>query len=180
MRQVLFNFFDVFLYCYKLGLTISLRLQNRKDAYRNSIQLEQAKKDLLEGRLTRAAFTKKLQLLEANPSPTSTTFDVPGLSHLKNTFVFMDDAKALSDITDPKEACRQVLMGSSFDEKLLPGAFEFSELLSQPKEVFGEDFSPPCMQEQIYTLKRDRNQFTAGEDSLVFRGVVSTSVSYMM
>lgn len=61
----------------------------------------------------------------------------------------------------------------NWDASWLPGARDFTELLSQPKEVFGENFQgPPLSWEQALALKRDRNQFTAAEDSLVFRGVV--------
>ena len=67
---------------------------------------------------------------------------------------------------------------ADFDESWLPDApqREYSDLLSQPKEFFGQDFTPPCSLEQISLLKRDRNQFTAAEDSLVFRGVVRTEL----
>mmetsp|Transcript_40320 Transcript_40320/g.45889 ORF Transcript_40320/g.45889 Transcript_40320/m.45889 type:complete len:581 (+) Transcript_40320:311-2053(+) len=65
----------------------------------------------------------------------------------------------------------QLLEISDYEPEFLPGAVEYSQLLSQGLEVFGDDFKPPCTAQQIQALKRDRNQFTAGEDSLVFRGV---------
>ena len=58
------------------------------------------------------------------------------------------------------------------EESFLPGVQDFAELVSSPKEVFGLDFEPPCNDEfQRRKLLKDRNQFTAAEDSLVFRGV---------
>jgi hypothetical protein len=84
-----------------------------------------------------------------------------------------------SSVSSPSayEVCQSLLQdaaGPNYDPAWLPDApnREYSELLSQPKEVFGPDFIPPCAPEQVAVLRRDRNQFTAAEDSLVFRGVV--------
>mmetsp|Transcript_31349 Transcript_31349/g.46237 ORF Transcript_31349/g.46237 Transcript_31349/m.46237 type:complete len:902 (-) Transcript_31349:440-3145(-) len=146
--------------------------ENRKDAIRTSIQLKSAmrKEEHLskDGRLTRAAFSKTLQLSDG----TTTTFDVAGLSHLKYIFATLDNnMKNIVDVQDPKQACTNLLKVSEYEPTWLPGGKGFSELLSEPKEVFGDNFKPPCSSQQAQALKRDRNQFTAGEDSLVFRGV---------
>jgi hypothetical protein len=134
------------------------------------------------GRLTRAAFTRTLQNCHGQ-----TVFDIPGLNHLKHTFATLDEATTsesvimvnTSSVSSPSayEVCQSLLQdaaGNDYDPAWLPDApnREYSELLSQPKEVFGPDFSPPCAPEQVAVLRRDRNQFTAAEDSLVFRGVV--------
>jgi hypothetical protein len=81
-----------------------------------------------------------------------------------------------STIVNGKQKAQHTAARGDWDPSWLPGAREYSTLLSQPKEVFGEIFQPPCRPDQIHTLKRDRNQFTAAEDSLVFRGVVRLMV----
>ena len=146
-----------------------------------------------EGRLTRAAFTRTLQTSQGQ-----TIFDIRGLSRLKHTFATLDEAtpdRTLSHssstttttnsqsngttatTTCAYDACKALLedaAGTDYEKGMLPDApeKEYSDLLSQPKEFFGPDFRPPCSKEQITMLIRDRNQFTAAEDSLVFRGVV--------
>ena len=153
-----------------------------------------------EGRLTRAAFTRTLQTsqgqtifdirglsrlkhtfatldeftpdrtLSSNHNPSNTAAVTANGNNSNNN---NENATTLAF-----DACRALLEdaagSANYDEGWLPDSpkKEYSDLLSQPKEFFGPSFRPPCSKEQIAILKRDRNQFTAAEDSLVFRGVV--------
>lgn len=131
-----------------------------------------------EGRLTRAAFSKTLQTSQGQ-----TLFDIRGLSRLKHTFSTLDGGSETTAHGQTQEACQLLFEEADatdqYDPTWLPDApnREYSELLSQPKEFYGDDFlrhGNCCSKEQVAMLKRDRNQFTAAEDSLVFRGVVSS------
>jgi hypothetical protein len=139
-----------------------------------------------EGRLTRAAFSKTLQTSQGQ-----TLFDIRGLSRLKHTFSTLDGGGSETTTTttttaqhgQTQDACQLLFEEADatdqYDPTWLPDApnREYSELLSQPKEFYGDDFlrhGNCCSKEQVAMLKRDRNQFTAAEDSLVFRGVVSS------
>jgi hypothetical protein len=155
-----------------------------------------------EGRLTRAAFTRTLQTsrgktifdiqglrrlkhtfatLDADAAADETSLEASATT-LTPTVVTTSIPKPVTRTTTPArklpyEACKALLdeaAGTEYDKAWLPDApdREYSELLSQPKEFYGSDFTPPSSKEQVAMLKRDRNQFTAAEDSLVFRGVV--------
>lgn len=62
--------------------------------------------------------------------------------------------------------------GAKIDDSLLPGKRDLHEIVSDAREVFGQDFVPPTSIPQQIILRRNRNQFTAAEDNLVLRGVV--------
>lgn len=72
------------------------------------------------------------------------------------------------------DACLFLLQqaGAKIDHNLIPGKRDLSELLTFPKECFG-DFTVPLSQEQQLELKQNRSQFSASEDNLLLRGVVS-------
>jgi hypothetical protein len=154
-----------------------------------------------EGRLTRAAFTRTLQtsqgqtifdvrglsrlkhtfatLDEFTPDRTVSNYNNTTNTTPSNATAASTSTKNNSTTTTATfDACKALLEDAAgvdqYEKKWLPDSphKECSDLLSQPKEFFGPDFRPPCSKEQIAVLKRDRNQFTAAEDSLVFRGVV--------
>eukprot|EP00980_Cylindrotheca_fusiformis_P017629 scaffold5529_cov117-Cylindrotheca_fusiformis.AAC.6 len=182
--------------------------QNRKDAIRNSIQLSESEPgnvdtdevSMLSGRrsllskftessngsrqkrndrrLTRAAFSKTLEL--GTSGQKRTTFDIPGLVKLKETFEAIDNSvagiKGLGNILElptHAEACRMVLRHASanIEEAVIPGVADLADNFSDCRELFGEDFKSPCSEEQDVLLRRNRNLFTSGEDNLVLRGV---------
>ena len=61
--------------------------------------------------------------------------------------------------------------GAAYEEVLLPGRRDLSQTLSTSNEYLGENFQPPCSEEQERFLRRFRSLFTSGEDNLVLRGV---------
>ena len=61
--------------------------------------------------------------------------------------------------------------GAEYEERLLPGYRDLSEMFSTPKEYLGDDFQKPCSEEQKRFLRRFKTLFTSGEDNLVLRGV---------
>jgi len=159
--------------------------QNRKDAIRTSIQLDNkgnfSKRSLMpaldsEGdrRLTRAAFIKTLQ---TGQKTNNTCFDVKGLCHLNATFATLDKSSGTDlNILDPEEhgdACKLLLeiAGAEIQDAAIPGFVDVSTVLSDPKEFFGPDFGNVCTTSQNVALRRDRIQFTSAEDNLVLRGV---------
>jgi hypothetical protein len=172
--------------------------ENRKDAIRNSIQLSDSrgpKRSLLpkfkeddngsnrkaenDRRLTRAAFTKTLEL-DSLCNGKRTAFDIPGLMKLKDTFAMIDKSvegiKGVGNILDSpshNEACRMVLRQASanIDENYLSGVLPLTENLSDVQEIFGADFEPPMTEEQEAYVRRTKSIFTSGEDNLVLRGV---------
>lgn len=162
--------------------------QNRKDAIRTSIQLDNngqfSKRSLMPAiepvgyrRLTRAAFTRTLQ---TGHKMNSTCFDVKGLNLLSSTFNTLDKTSGTDmNILDPAEhgeACKLLLdkAGAEVDESAIPGLVDVSTTLSDPTEFFGTNFNGECVAAQNVALRKDRMQFTAAEDNLVLRGVVSS------
>jgi hypothetical protein len=181
--------------------------QNRKDAIRNSIQLAEygpsvdakvapslsGRRSLLlkftessdasqqktkDRRLTRAAFSKTLE--QGASGSKRTTFDIPGLVKLKETFSTIDKSvagvKGLGNILElptHSEACTMVLRQAcaNIEEAVIPGEKDLSDNFCDFAELFGEDFKAPCTEEQQVFLRRNRNLFTSGEDNLVLRGV---------
>jgi hypothetical protein len=116
-------------------------------------------------------------IVEGSAPTTSTATTVTTTTPVATTTTAVTKPPATRIRKLPYEACKALLdeaAGTEYDKSWLPDApdREYSELLSQPKEFYGSDFTPPCTKEQVAMLKRDRNQFTAAEDSLVFRGVV--------
>ena len=164
--------------------------QNRKDAIRTSIQLDNngqfSKRSLMsaiepEGYrlLTRAAFSRTLQ---TGHKIKSTCFDVKGLNQLSSTFNTLDKSSGTNmNILDPAEhgeACKLLLdnAGAEVDESAIPGFVDVSTVLSDPTEFFGTNFNGECATAQNVALRKDRIQFTAAEDNLVLRGVVSLAM----
>lgn len=181
--------------------------QNRKDAIRNSIQLSESEPNVDGGvelslpgrrsllskfaessdvsqqktkdrRLTRAAFSRTLEMGASGSK--RTTFDIPGLMKLKETFATIDKSvagvKGVGNILEPlthAEACRMVLRQASanIEEAVIPGEADLADNFCDCRELFGESFKSPCTEEQQVFLRRNRNLFTSGEDNLVLRGV---------
>jgi len=168
--------------------------ENRKDAIRNSIQLSSsrgAKRSLLakfkeddhiaekDRRLTRAAFTKKLEL-NSQYNGKRTAFDIPGLMRLKDTFAMIDKSvegiKGNGNILDSpshREACTMVLRQASaaVDDSYLCGVLPLTDNFSDAKEILDGDFEPPLTEEQEAHVRRTKGIFTSAEDNLVLRGV---------
>jgi hypothetical protein len=181
--------------------------ENRKDAIRNSIQLAESapsaneekpkslsgRRSLLskfsessdplqqqtkDRRLTRAAFSRSLQ--KGASGSKRTTFDIPGLFKLKETFATIDKCvdgvkshNSILELPTHAEACRMVLReaGAHFEETLVPGEKEISDNFCDSREFFGDNFKAPCTEDQQIFLRKNRTLFTSGEDNLVLRGV---------
>lgn len=130
-------------------------------------------------RLTRAAFSKTLEQNKV-VGMKRTAFDIPGLMKLKETFATIDKSvegvKGVCNILESPthtEACKSILRqaAANVDESYIPGVNDLSENFCDAKEIFGEDFRPPCSEDQQIFLRRNRNLFSSGEDNLVLRGV---------
>ena len=73
------------------------------------------------------------------------------------------------------------LAGADYDGDLIPGYRDLSQLLTYPGEVVGSPAEAvnkvkeivAMSPEQQLSLRRNRGQFTASEDNLLLRGVVS-------
>ena len=63
--------------------------------------------------------------------------------------------------------------GARIESSLLPGRTDLSQVLTDAREIFGENFTPPVSDQEKNILLKDKEFFTAGEDNLVMRGVVS-------
>ncbi len=128
--------------------------------------------------------------------PITTSFDVRGLSKLESSFASIDSsvdaaaaqrsynaaaAVALSRLTDHNvlseedngDACEVLLRraGAHYDKKMIPGRPDLTEHMTYPKELLGPKFTPPANRYQESQMRRNRNQFTCGEDNLTLRGV---------
>jgi hypothetical protein len=128
-------------------------------------------------RLTRAAFSKTLQQ-QGGRGNKRTAFDIPGLVKLNETFTSIDKSVegvkgSILESPSHSEACKMVLRqaGAHIDESFVPGVKDLSDNFCTCTEFFGQDFHPPCTEEQELSLRRNRNLFTSGEDNLVLRGV---------
>ena len=79
-------------------------------------------------------------------------------------------------------ACEKLLRHAraDYDRTLVPGYRDLSYLLTYPTEVTGGENSNNetsvsiTSKEQQRLLRQNRSQFTAAEDNLLLRGVVST------
>lgn len=60
---------------------------------------------------------------------------------------------------------------AEFEEHLIPGKRDISELLTSPQEYLGDDFETPMTDEQERFFRRFKSIFTSGEDNLLLRGV---------
>ena len=128
--------------------------------------------------------------------PITTSFDVRGLSKLESSFASIDSsvdaaaaqrsynavaAVALSRLADYNvlseedngDACEVLLRraGAHYDKKMIPGRPDLTEHMTYPKEILGPKFTPPANRHQESQMRRNRNQFTCGEDNLTLRGV---------
>ena len=128
--------------------------------------------------------------------PIATSFDVKGLSKLESSFASIDSsvdaaaaqrsynaaaAVALSRLTDYNvlteedngDACEILLRraGAHYDKKMIPGRPGLIDHMTYPKELLGPKFTPPADSYQEEQMRRNRNQFTSGEDNLILRGV---------
>jgi len=126
----------------------------------------------------------------------STVFGVRGLSRLNETFDAIDNS--ISGFSDQDgqmkpavpvqeadniffeqhhgRACEMLLRHAraDYDRNFIPGYRDLSHILTYPSEVMGDEAGMPMSQEQQRLLRHSRLQFTAAEDNLLLRGVVST------
>ena len=67
------------------------------------------------------------------------------------------------------------------DEQLVPGKTDLCELFTHTPEAFAEPekVNTVLTKAQRLELRRNKSQFTAGEDNLILRGVVSLVVIYL-
>jgi len=79
------------------------------------------------------------------------------------------------NLSKHSDACSFLLKqaGADIDPKLIPGKRDLSTLLTFPKECLGSQFNVPLSDEKQLELRQNRDQFTASEDNLLLRGVVS-------
>eukprot|EP00804_Cyclotella_cryptica_P003787 CCRYP_008928-RB/>CCRYP_008928-RB protein AED:0.16 eAED:0.12 QI:0/0.54/0.5/1/0.54/0.41/12/11630/1488 len=152
----------------------------------------------LERRLTRSAFTKTLLEREMemtvlqNDGETSilpsgvnavrhriSVFDIRGLARLRETFSAIDNSVNEVRMEESKEghgeACQLLLKhaGAEVDASLVPGSVDLGDLLTHAPEAFAEPekVNRPLTKTQRLELRKNKNQFTAGEDNLILRGV---------
>jgi hypothetical protein len=74
------------------------------------------------------------------------------------------------------DACELLLRhaGAEVDETLVPGKTDLAELLTHAPEAFAEPdkVNSTLTKMQRLELRKNKNQFTSGEDNLILRGVV--------
>jgi hypothetical protein len=133
----------------------------------------------------------------------ATIFGVRGLARLNETFSAIDNSiSAYSDQTglesghvpmrpinnrmgsdvdnifcepDHGRACEMLLhhARAEYDRNLIPGYRDLTHVLTYPCEIMGNDIGVPMSKEQQKLLRQNKLQFTAAEDNLLLRGVVS-------
>lgn len=76
---------------------------------------------------------------------------------------------------DHGAACEVLLQHAKadYDKSLIPGYKELSQILTYPYEVMGDETGMPMSEDQQKSLRMNKLQFTAAEDNLLLRGVVS-------
>ena len=78
------------------------------------------------------------------------------------------------------DACELLLKhaGAEVNETLVPGRVDLSELFTHAPEAFTEPDKVGSIltKAQQKELRKNKNQYTTGEDNLILRGVVSVSV----
>ena len=76
---------------------------------------------------------------------------------------------------DHGAACEVLLQHSKADynKDLIPGYKELSHIITYPYEVMGDETGMPMSEDQQKSLRMNKSQFTAAEDNLLLRGVVS-------
>lgn len=64
------------------------------------------------------------------------------------------------------------------NECLVPGRVDYCDLFTHAPEAFArpDDVGEQLTKAQNYELRKNKNQFTAGEDNLILRGVVSDAL----
>ncbi|KAL7486980.1 hypothetical protein ACHAW6_012572 [Cyclotella cf. meneghiniana] len=81
----------------------------------------------------------------------------------------------VSFYTQHGEACELLLKhaGAEVDASLVPGSVDLGDLLTHAPEAFAEPekVNRPLTKSQRLELRKNKNQFTAGEDNLILRGV---------
>ena len=92
----------------------------------------------------------------------------------------MTETQPLDLFMQHGDACELLLRhaGAEVNESLVPGRIAYSDLFTHAPEAFAR---PDAVRDvltkaQNYELRKNKNQFTAGEDNLILRGVVSTHV----
>ncbi|KAL3794951.1 hypothetical protein HJC23_004328 [Cyclotella cryptica] len=80
------------------------------------------------------------------------------------------------------EACQLLLKhaGAEVDASLVPGSVDLGDLLTHAPEAFAEPekVNRPLTKTQRLELRKNKNQFTAGEDNLILRGVLAPLPSF--
>lgn len=76
---------------------------------------------------------------------------------------------------DHGAACEVLLQHAKADynKDLIPGYKELSHIITYPYEVMGDETGMPMSEDQQKSLRMNKSQFTAAEDNLLLRGVVS-------
>lgn len=76
---------------------------------------------------------------------------------------------------DHGTACEVLLQyaKADYNKDLIPGHKELSHILTYPYEVMGDETGMPMSEDQQKSLRMNKSQFTAAEDNLLLRGVVS-------
>eukprot|EP00804_Cyclotella_cryptica_P003789 CCRYP_008928-RA/>CCRYP_008928-RA protein AED:0.28 eAED:0.28 QI:0/0.57/0.5/1/0.57/0.37/8/7179/728 len=118
-------------------------------------------------------------------------FDIRGLARLRETFSAIDNSVNEVRMEESKEGCNgginilhpanhgeacQLLLkhaGAEVDASLVPGSVDLGDLLTHAPEAFAEPekVNRPLTKTQRLELRKNKNQFTAGEDNLILRGV---------
>jgi hypothetical protein len=139
----------------------------------------------------------------------TTIFGVRGLARLDETFSAIDNSiSAYSDQNgvetagsvpmrpinsrmidvdnifcepDHGRACEMLLhhARADYDRNLIPGYKDLSNILPYPSEMMDNDSGMPMSREQQKLLRQNKLQFTAAEDNLLLRGVVSDDNSFV-
>lgn len=90
----------------------------------------------------------------------------------------------VSIYTQHGEACELLLKhaGAEVDASLVPGSVDLGDLLTHAPEAFAEPekVNRPLTKSQRLELRKNKNQFTAGEDNLILRGVVSANSFHLL
>jgi hypothetical protein len=101
--------------------------------------------------------------------------DVSGFSTL--FLVWHNDLTPLRVVLQHGEACELLLRhaGTEVNQSLVPGRIDMVDMFTHAPEAFKEPetVTSTLTKAQCYELRRNKNQFTAGEDNLILRGVVS-------
>lgn len=82
------------------------------------------------------------------------------------------------------DACELLLRhaGVEVNESLVPGRVDYSDLFTHAPEAVSkpDEVGETLTKAQRYELRKNKLQFTAGEDNLILRGVVSTNYDIVL